>query len=109
MKNAKHQNGNGIESFSKQKNSLSGPAVPAEIKKQLRQILQTVKSVRKGDFSVRISNEESGIIGEIGTVLNEIIDLQENMANEFVRVSKTVGREGKMAERASIGAAKGAW
>ncbi|QDK47438.1 hybrid sensor histidine kinase/response regulator [Bdellovibrio sp. ZAP7] len=52
---------------------------------------------------------QEGIIAEIGEVLNDIIELNENMADEFVRVRAIVGQEGKMNERVSMGSVKGAW
>jgi HAMP domain-containing protein/signal transduction histidine kinase/ActR/RegA family two-component response regulator len=76
---------------------------------QLKQLLNTVKSIRKGDFTVRMPHIKEGIISEIGEVLNDIIEMNEYMANEFVRVRKTVGLEGKMNERVSVGVGKGAW
>jgi HAMP domain-containing protein/signal transduction histidine kinase/CheY-like chemotaxis protein len=78
-------------------------------KAQLKQLLFTVKAVRRGDFAVRMPNLEEGLIAEIGEVLNDIIELNEGMANEFVRVRNTVGQEGKMAERVSLGSVRGAW
>ncbi|WP_413583507.1 HAMP domain-containing protein [Bdellovibrio sp. HCB288] len=78
-------------------------------KEQLRQLLFTVKAVRRGDFAVRMPINQEGIIAEIGEVLNDIIELNENMADEFVRVRSTVGQEGKMNERVSMGSVKGAW
>src|SRR5438105_3958660 len=82
--------------------------IPPPNKDQLRQVLQTVKAVRQGNFSVRFPVGE-GVVGEIGEVLNDIIELNEHMSNEFVRIAKIVGQEGKMTERASIGSVKGAW
>src|SRR3989344_2271525 len=76
---------------------------------QLRQLLHVVKSVRRGDFAVRMPLGEEGIIAEIGEVMNDIIEMNESMANEFVRVRNTVGQEGKMNERVSLGSVKGAW
>src|SRR5678816_2133033 len=76
---------------------------------QLQHLLRTVKAVRRGDFSVRLPAGQHGIIGEIGEVLNEIIELNETMANEFVRVGRIVGQEGKMTERVAMGATQGAW
>ncbi|WP_371716812.1 HAMP domain-containing protein [Bdellovibrio sp. ZAP7] len=78
-------------------------------KEQLRQLLFTVKAVRRGDFAVRMPINQEGIIAEIGEVLNDIIELNENMADEFVRVRAIVGQEGKMNERVSMGSVKGAW
>ncbi len=76
---------------------------------ELRRLLQTVKAVRQGNFSVRYPAGGEGFVSEIGEVLNDIIELNQDMADEFVRVSRTVGQEGKMTERASIGSVKGAW
>src|SRR5438445_6685826 len=47
----------------------------ADAKEQLRQLLFTVKAVRRGDFAVRMPIDQEGIIAEIGEVLNDIIDL----------------------------------
>jgi HAMP domain-containing protein/signal transduction histidine kinase/ActR/RegA family two-component response regulator len=79
------------------------------VREQLRSLLQSVKGVRQGDFSSRCQVAGEGIISEIGEVLNDIFELNDNMAKEFIRVSRIVGQEGKMTERASIGPIKGSW
>ncbi|MGE3757079.1 MAG: HAMP domain-containing protein, partial [Pseudobdellovibrionaceae bacterium] len=78
-------------------------------REQLRNLLQTVKSVRRGDFTARMPIDQEGMVAEIGEVLNDIIEMNENMANEFLRVRSTVGQEGRMNERVSMGSVKGAW
>ncbi len=89
-------------------NEITKSADPA-LRQQLRSLLGTVKAVRSGDFSVRMPLAEEGIVSEIGEVLNDIIELNENMANEFLRVRNTVGLEGRMNERVMMGSVKGAW
>ena len=76
---------------------------------ELRELLKVVKAMRKGDFSVRMPMLSDGIASEIGEVLNDIIELNENMSTELVRVRNIVGQEGRMTERVSIGSVKGAW
>ena len=49
------------------------------------------------------------ILSRVGELLNDVIGLNEHMTGELVRVAKVVGQEGKMHERASVGAARGAW
>ncbi|MGE3975698.1 MAG: HAMP domain-containing protein, partial [Bdellovibrionales bacterium] len=68
-----------------------------------------VKSMRQGSFDVQFPNGGDGLISEIGEVLNDIVEINKNTTEEFIRVSKMVGQEGKMAERASIGLVKGSW
>jgi HAMP domain-containing protein/signal transduction histidine kinase/CheY-like chemotaxis protein len=89
--------------------SSQGLAFDNNAKEQLRQLLFTVKAVRRGDFAVRMPIHQEGIIAEIGEVLNDIIEMNEAMADEFVRVRAIVGQEGKMNERVSMGSVKGAW
>ena len=78
-------------------------------REEMRTLLATVKAMRKGDFSMRMPALKEGLISEVGEVLNDIIEMNETMANEFVRVRNMVGQEGKMTERVSLGHAKGAW
>jgi HAMP domain-containing protein len=85
------------------------PAEMGNQRLQLRRLLQVMRAIRNGDFSVRMPIAEEGVVSEIGEVLNDIIELNENMANEFSRVRNTVGLEGRMHERVLMGSVKGAW
>jgi len=76
---------------------------------QLRLLSDALKAVKKGDFSVRLPIGENGVISEIAEEFNGIIDLNESMAKEIVRVGRIVGEEGQMTERASLGAVTGSW
>ncbi|UJR81699.1 Histidine kinase [Sandaracinus amylolyticus] len=72
-------------------------------------LVDVLKAVKQGDFSVRFEYEKTGILGRAGELLNDIIGLNEHMTTELVRISRVVGQEGKMHERASVGPAKGSW
>jgi len=86
-----------------------GSSEPQNLRAQLRALHQVVKAVRNGDFGVRMPLEDEGIVSEIGEVLNDIIEQNENMANEFVRVRNIIGLEGRMTERVNMGSVKGSW
>jgi HAMP domain-containing protein/signal transduction histidine kinase/ActR/RegA family two-component response regulator len=87
-----------------------GSVIVSNDKDQMRQILQMVKGIRSGDFSVRIDiNFNDSIVADIAEVLNDINEMNSTMSEEFVRVGKIVGKEGKMTERVAIGSVKGAW
>src|SRR5262245_22886058 len=110
------RNASGRKKAGPKNGSSPGAALSSEVREgpestrhQLRQLLQVVKAVRRGDFSVRFPVEQDGILTDIGESLNEIIELNESLAQELVRVGNTVGREGKLTERVSIGPVKGAW
>ncbi|ALF53700.1 chemotaxis protein CheY [Nostoc piscinale CENA21] len=75
----------------------------------LKQLLKTLTAVKKGDFSVRMSVENTGLAGKIADTLNDIIDQNERMALELQRIGNVVGKEGKITERASLGTVRGSW
>ncbi|HHT9138194.1 MAG TPA: HAMP domain-containing protein, partial [Candidatus Wunengus sp. YC60] len=72
-------------------------------------LLNALKAVKQGDFSVRLPVDKGGIMSEIAMMFNDVVSLNENLANEVIRVSKIVGEEGKLTERASIGTVTGMW
>ena len=74
-----------------------------------RQLLGTLLAFRKGDWSVRLPSDLTGISGKIADVLNDIIDANERVAKEFDRVSRVVGREGKLSQRAAPVGVAGGW
>jgi signal transduction histidine kinase len=76
---------------------------------RLRLLLKMLKAVRSGDFSVRLPVEKDGIMVEISEVFNDVVSLNERLANEIVRTSKVIGEEGKLTERISLSGISGAW
>jgi len=72
-------------------------------------LLEALMAFRQGDFSVRLPTGKNGVMGEIAEVFNNVVGLNESMANEIVRISKIVGEEGKLTEQASLEGVTGAW
>jgi CheY-like chemotaxis protein/HAMP domain-containing protein len=74
-----------------------------------RLLLKFLKAYRKGDFSVRLPEELTGVEGEIAEAFNETVAFNQRLVDELRRISKVVGTEGKFKERVSIGPATGGW
>ena len=72
-------------------------------------MLHALKAVKKGDFTVRLPADWTGIAGKIADEINGIIELNAMFAEEFKRVSHAVGKKGKLSDRASIPEASGEW
>ncbi|HXM44864.1 MAG TPA: HAMP domain-containing protein, partial [Bryobacteraceae bacterium] len=72
-------------------------------------LLKTLIAFKDGDFSVRLPVNLDGVAGKIADTLNDIFKLNERMASEFARISRAVGKEGKISQRASLGSAFGGW
>ncbi len=72
-------------------------------------ILGALKTMRDGDFSVRLPGAWTGLEGKIADTFNEIVSANEQMAEELKRVGKTVGKEGRTRERTRFHESRGAW
>src|SRR5579871_6732057 len=72
-------------------------------------LLNTLMAFRDGDFSVRLPVDRTGVQGKIWDTLNDIFKLNGRMASEFARIASAVGKEGKIGQRANLGAASGDW
>src|SRR6266566_1336149 len=74
-----------------------------------RELLKILTAFKRGNFSVRISVEQTGLAGKIADALNDVLELNEKMTRELARVSNSVGKEGKIYQRASIAGSSGGW
>ena len=83
------------------------PAVPDQL--DIAQLMDVLAAVRRGDFSVRMPRDQVGMAGKVADSLNDIIQLNEDMAREFERVSQVVGKEGRITQRAALRGAGGSW
>jgi methyl-accepting chemotaxis protein len=76
---------------------------------ELADLLAGLRDMRDGDFSVRLAGSSDPLLDDIADAFNGIAERNDRLASEVVRVSTTIGREGQMNERASIGRATGGW
>jgi hypothetical protein len=63
-------------------------------------LVAALSALRDGDFTVRLGTR-TGPGGAVASLFDEVATLQERQADELVRVSRTVIREGRMTERMS--------
>jgi HAMP domain-containing protein/signal transduction histidine kinase/CheY-like chemotaxis protein len=73
------------------------------------QLLAALRAFRRGDFSVRLPRNLSGVQGEIAEAFNEVVELNDRMTREFERLADLVGKQGKINHRAKPPAAQGSW
>ncbi|UGS37613.1 HAMP domain-containing protein [Capillimicrobium parvum] len=75
----------------------------------IEQVIAALTAAAEGDFSVRLRARRRDQIGELQTRVNELLELNARQARELKRVSRVIGREGRMHERASLGPVAGGW
>jgi HAMP domain-containing protein/signal transduction histidine kinase/CheY-like chemotaxis protein len=76
---------------------------------EMTEILGALNALKRGDTEVRLPVEWTGVAGRIADVFNEVVDRNQRMAHELERLSKVVGKEGKLGKRGTLGDVTGFW
>src|SRR5882672_5078291 len=73
------------------------------------ELLKALRAFKRGDFSVRMPLNLTGVDGEIAQAFNDVVELEEAKAAEIARVADQVGKEGQLAQRMNVPGASGGW
>ncbi|MFD3455076.1 HAMP domain-containing protein [Streptomyces sp. NPDC058691] len=76
---------------------------------ELRQLLAGLTAVRDGDFGTRLPGGGDGLLAEIATVFNGMVDQLSLFTSEVTRVAREVGTEGTLGGQADVPAVSGTW
>ncbi|MBI4664739.1 MAG: HAMP domain-containing protein, partial [Verrucomicrobia bacterium] len=87
----------------------NGPPGQQDIPLDLELLLTVLAAARDGNFAVRLPSEWTGLAGRVSDFFNEIMGANQTMAQELERVSRVVGKEGKIQNRATFSGLGGAW
>src|SRR5687768_11141217 len=74
-----------------------------------KELLNALMAFKRGDFAVRLDTRAKGLDAKIAEAFNSVVEVNQKMSKELWRISKVVGRDGKIDERASLGQVRGAW
>jgi len=73
------------------------------------ELLKALRAFKRGDFSVRMPLDLTGIDGDIARAFNDVVEMNETLVAEIARVGDQVGKEGQIAQRVSLPGAAGGW
>jgi HAMP domain-containing protein/CheY-like chemotaxis protein len=73
-----------------------------------RQLLNALRAVARGDFTVKLPTSWDGIDGDLAEAFNEVVSMDHRMLKEFDRISTVVGHDGRLGQRAEL-QAPGSW
>src|SRR5436190_5587335 len=90
-------------------NGHSQPVLVSAPETFSRQLLAAMLAFRDGDFGARMPSDLTGVDGKIADAFNEIATLSERRARETARVSRAVGKEGKLKQRMIVPGVVGGW
>ncbi|WP_406432861.1 HAMP domain-containing protein [Streptomyces sp. NBC_00631] len=93
---------------------MTGTAMDAQVQggpgeQELRQLLAGLTAVRDGDFGTRLPSDGSGLLGDIATVFNGMVDQLSVFTSEVTRVAREVGTEGTLGGQAEVPGVSGTW
>ncbi|MFG3659445.1 HAMP domain-containing protein [Streptomyces sp. NPDC047706] len=76
---------------------------------ELRRLLAGLTAVRDGDFGTRLPEDADGLMGDIATVFNGMVDQLSVFTSEVTRVAREVGTEGTLGGQAEVPGVSGTW
>ncbi|SCL56515.1 Signal transduction histidine kinase [Micromonospora peucetia] len=74
----------------------------------LGELTEALLRVRRGDLKVRLPRR-AGRAGEVADAFNEVVSLQERQYLDLRRISRIVGRDGRLTERLDDEGLDGSW
>ncbi|TQS22224.1 HAMP domain-containing protein, partial [Microbispora hainanensis] len=98
-----------VETTGTTKRTRSARATGGDSERDLRQLLAGLTAVRDGDFGTRLPEDGDGLLTEIATVFNGMVDQLSLFTSEVTRVAREVGTEGQLGGQAEVPAVSGTW
>jgi signal transduction histidine kinase/HAMP domain-containing protein/CheY-like chemotaxis protein len=74
-----------------------------------RVCLAALTDLKKGKTDAQLPQDWIGVFGKVADVFNDVVAENVRMAQELARLSRVVGKEGKLKERALVPNASGFW
>src|SRR4029450_2630603 len=87
--------------------SMSGGAGTDTL--DLRVLYSVLADYQRGNFTVRMPDDRTGLAGKICDALNTAIERNGRLVKELERLSSVVGKAGNVKQRAQLPYAEGAW
>src|SRR5438309_9778615 len=73
------------------------------------ELLRALMAFKRGDFSVRLPDDWTGVAGKIADTFNAVIAKNQRPTMELDRIGRTVGKKGRITQRASLGDVSNSW
>jgi methyl-accepting chemotaxis protein len=73
------------------------------------ELLRALMAFKRGDFSVRLPDDWTGVAGKIADTFNEVIAKNQRLTMELDRIGRAVGKKGRITQRASLGDVSNSW
>src|SRR6476619_4012930 len=75
----------------------------------LRVLYSVLADYQRGNFTVRLPDDRTGLAGKICDALNTVIERNDRLVKVLERLITVVGKAGNVKLRAQLPSAEGAW
>ena len=75
---------------------------PPKNTSEMGELLIALTALKKGKAGVRLPVDWTGVAGKVADAFNEVVELNERMAGELARLSRVVGKEGRLSQRLAL-------
>ncbi len=82
---------------------------PAPTEQELQRLVEALRAAQRGETGVRFNTRKRGLIGDLARAFNELAVTREQATGELTKLSRVIGREGRLTERASSDGLSGIW
>src|ERR1700721_810490 len=93
----------------KKQNGHAASASDNAAELNLNELLDVLRAMQSGDFSVRLPGSRVGVAGKICDAFNTIVGANQRIAQQLEHVREGGGRQGKTRPRVRGGRSDGAW
>src|SRR4051812_32136994 len=76
---------------------------------ELTALLSALTALKRGKPGVRLPLDWTGVAGKGADKFNEVMEQNERMASELARLSRVVGKDGRLSQRLTLGDVSGFW
>src|ERR1700683_3235867 len=76
---------------------------------EMATVLMALNALKRGNASIRLPGEWTGLAGKIAEVFNDVVEQNQALHEEVARLSRVVGRQGRLNTRGSLGQVSGFW
>ncbi len=88
---------------------MQDPGLQPSSANEMAAVLSALNALKRGNSSVRLPAEWTGLAGKVAEVFNDVVEQNQRLHEEVARLSRVVGREGKLNTRGSLGQVSGFW
>src|SRR5437899_5557758 len=76
---------------------------------EMTSLLSALTALKHGKSGIRLPLDWTGTAGKVADAFNEVVEQNERMSEELARLSRVVGKEGRLSQRLSLGDVRGFW